>query len=243
MSTGIHASVVSHGHGTMVEHVVGELLGCPEVQFITITLNIPERLEFPQDTRITVASNPVPRGYGANHNAAWVGSTAPFFCVLNPDLRLVSNPFPALLAAMQDIRLAASAPVITDADGKREDSARKFPTVASLLRKALGRDNGTYATEREAADPDWLAGMFLMLSSSAFREVGGFDERYFLYYEDVDLCWRLRRRGHAVRQVLEVTAIHDARRASRKDWRHARWHLASMARFLARSGLARAAAC
>lgn len=234
MSTGIHASVVSHGHGTMVEHLAVELLGCPEVQSVTITLNVPERLDFPQDVRITVVSNPVPRGYGTNHNAAWAGSTALFYCALNPDVRLSGNPFPALLAAMQDSSVAACAPIINAVNGRREDSARKFPTMASLLRKALIRDNGTHDTRHEVSDPDWLAGMFLLLRSSAFREVGGFDEKYFLYYEDVDLCWRLRSRGHAVRQVQEVTAVHDARRASRKDQRHARWHLASMARFLTR---------
>jgi N-acetylglucosaminyl-diphospho-decaprenol L-rhamnosyltransferase len=235
MSDLVHASIVSHGHGEMVEQLVGEMLDCPEVGHVTITLNVPESLDLPQDPRITMTANSSPRGYGANHNAALSASTAPFSCVLNPDLRLGGNPFPALVSAMQDGQVAACAPVIAAPDGRREDSARKFPTVVGLLSKAIGRDDGTYPTAQEAGDPDWLAGMFLLLRASALSEVGGFDERYFLYYEDVDLCWRLRRRGYLLRQVQEVAITHDARRASRSNWHHAWWHLGSMARFLARS--------
>jgi N-acetylglucosaminyl-diphospho-decaprenol L-rhamnosyltransferase len=68
-----------------------------------------------------------------------------------------------------------------------------------------------------------------------FRELRGFDERYFLYYEDVDLCRRLRKRGYEVVLVPSASAVHDARRESHRNLRHLSWHLASIARFL-RSG-------
>ena len=229
------ASIVSHGHGAMVANLVSDLLECLEVAKIVITQNVPEKIDYPADRRIEIICNDVPRGYGANQNAAFAKVTTPFFCVLNPDIRLDGNPFPLLLETLLDWRMAACAPVITKPDGEREDSARKFPTAISLVGKALGLGDGTYPDTAGTLNPDWLAGMFLLVSSSAFREVGGFDENYFLYYEDVDLCWRLRRRGYELRQVMDAGAVHDARRASRRDWQHARWHLASMARFLARS--------
>jgi len=231
----VTASIVSHGHGSMVTELATDLLACPDIAQIIITQNIPEETLYPNDGKITVLRSKAPRGYGANQNAAFAQVSTPFFCVLNPDIRLEGNPFPALLDALLDVRVAASAPVITGPDGKAEDSARKFPTLTSLLLKAVGMVDGTYDNPRERGNADWLAGMFLLLRSAAFRGVGGFDEDYYLYYEDVDLCWRLRRGGHAVRQVQTVKAIHDARRASRRDWRHARWHLASMGRFLERS--------
>lgn len=219
----------------MVADLTKDLLGCPEVTKIVVTQNVPEDEHYPADARIEVIRNRIVRGYGANQNAALLDAATPFLCVLNPDIRLTGNPFPPLLEAFRDGRIAASAPVIARPDGEREDSARKFPTALSLVGKALGLGDGTYGEDAGALNPDWLAGMFLLLRSSAFREVGGFDEKYFLYYEDVDLCWRLRRRGHELRQVMNVNAVHDARRASRRDWQHARWHIASMARFLARS--------
>jgi len=231
----VTASIVSHGHGLVVASLVDDLLGCPQISRIVITQNVVEAVEYPTDQRLEVCSNKAPRGYGANQNAAFEGVTTPYFCVLNPDIRLEENPFPALLDVLQESKVAASAPVIVTPAGKREDNAREFPTVPGLVAKAVGHRDGTYTSPHESSDPDWLAGMFLLLKSSALREVAGFDERYFLYYEDVDLCWRLRRAGYNLRQVQSAKAVHNARRASRRDWQHARWHLASMARFLLRS--------
>jgi N-acetylglucosaminyl-diphospho-decaprenol L-rhamnosyltransferase len=219
----------------MVAALAGDLLQCPEISQILITRNIPEDEDYPTDDSIRIRRNGGARGYGANQNAALRDATTPFLCVLNPDIRLSGNPFPALLGSMHDPQLAACAPIITAPDGIKEDSARKFPTAPGLIAKALGLGDGTYADTAGTLNPDWLAGMFLLLRASSFRDVSGFDEKYFLYYEDVDLCWRLRRRGYELRQVREAVAVHDARRASRRDRRHARWHLASMARFLARS--------
>jgi len=231
----VTASIVSHGHGAMVADLVADLRRCDEVKRIIVTLNVPEEWSFPEDACVDLRRNAKPHGYGRNQNQALHGVDTPFVCVLNPDVRLSKNPFPALLAAMEDHRLAACAPVVTTPEGSPEDSARKFPTLPDLLGKSLGLHDGTYATPSEARNPDWLAGMFLLVRASAWREVGGFDARYHLYYEDVDLCWRLRHRGYALRQVQDVSVVHSARRASRRDWNHARWHLASMARFLARS--------
>jgi N-acetylglucosaminyl-diphospho-decaprenol L-rhamnosyltransferase len=219
----------------MVAGLAEDLLGCPEIAKIVITQNIQEDEHYPADPRIEVIRNRIACGYGANQNAALLAATTPFLCVLNPDIRLSDNPFPFLIRELDNPQLAACAPVITTQDGTREDSARKFPTAAGLLGKGLGLGDGTYSTVAEAKNPDWLAGMFILLRASIFRDVGGFDEKYFLYYEDVDLCWRLRRRGCELRQVQNVSVTHDARRASRRDWQHARWHLASMGRFLARS--------
>jgi GT2 family glycosyltransferase len=219
----------------MVADLTKDLLDCPEVTKVVITQNVPEDERYPADARIEVVRNRIARGYGANQNTALLDAATPFLCVLNPDIRLTGNPFPLLLEPLRDGAIAASAPVIARPDGETEDSARKFPTALGLVGKALGLGDGTYRDTAGTLNPDWLAGMFLLLRSSAFRGVGGFDENYFLYYEDVDLCWRLRSRGHELRQVMNVSAVHDARRASRRDWQHARWHLASMMRFLARS--------
>lgn len=219
----------------MVARLVEDLLSCPQVARIIVTQNVAEDAKYAVDPKLTLRTNDAMRGYGANQNAAFADVLTPFFCVLNPDIRIEGNPFPELLAALDDGQVAASAPVITSPDGKLEDSARKFPTFLSLLGKAAALCDGTYSIAADRTNPDWLAGMFLLLRSSTFREIHGFDEKYFLYYEDVDLCWRLRKRGYSVRQIQEKTAIHDARRTSRRDSQHARWHLASMARFLWRS--------
>jgi N-acetylglucosaminyl-diphospho-decaprenol L-rhamnosyltransferase len=229
----VTASIVSHGHGQMVARLVDDLLGCPEVSRIVVTQNIAEDVECPSDSRLDIRGNAAQRGYGANHNAALPDATTPFVCVLNPDIRFQGNPFPALLRSFDDQSVALSAPKIVSPDGLTEDSARRFPTFSSLAAKAFGKDDGTYSdTTAGLFNPDWLAGMFLLMRREAFVKVGGFDEKFYLYYEDVDLCWRLRRAGYQIFQDRSVSVTHDARRESRRSLRFAKWHLTSMARYL-----------
>jgi N-acetylglucosaminyl-diphospho-decaprenol L-rhamnosyltransferase len=230
----IAASIVSHGHGAMVRCLAEDLLGCPEVTRVVITQNIPEQTTYSEDARVEVIRNTTPRGYGANQNAAFAATKTPFFCVLNPDIRLTGNSFAQLLGAFNDPSVALAGPKIVAPDGLEEDSARKFPTSRDLIGKAFGRHDGTYADQPASGlrYPDWLAGMFLLLRTEAFQKVGGFDEKFFMYYEDVDLCWRLRRDGCQIVQDRSVCVIHDARRESRRSLKFARWHLASMARYL-----------
>lgn len=114
-----------------------------------------------------------------------------------------------------------------------QKTARLFPTAGKLLGKLFGGSTGPdYPTDRGPMGVDWIAGMFLLFRSEAFRSVHGFDERYFLYYEDVDLCRRLRRRGDRVVYVPDAEVVHDARRASHRDLAQMRHHVASIVRYL-----------
>lgn len=232
----IAVSIVSHGHGAMVERLAAALLACPEVAQLLVTRNIPEALALPADGRLQVIDNAAPKGFGANHNAAFAHCAQPFFCPLNPDIELDGNPFPALLAALERDGAALAAPLVRAPDGGVEDSIRHFPTPGGLLRKALGRGDGRYRLPADGADfhPEWVAGMFMLFRSDAYGRLGGFDEGYFLYYEDVDICVRLWRQGFKVLACPAVGVVHDARRDSRRSLRHLRWHLASMARYFRR---------
>lgn len=230
-------SIVSHGQGMLVDQLLRDLEAVVRVPFtVLLTLNIPEAepdavaaSRFP----LRVMRNSRPRGFGANHNAAFKLAEAGYFCVINPDVRLRADPFPALLAELADTRLGVAAPVVADPAGRMEPSARYFPTPLSLLRKAvLGAPAAEYAIGSAAQAVDWVSGVFMLFNSETYARVHGFDERYFLYYEDVDLCARLRRAGYAVRLVPAAGVTHDARRDSHRNLRYLRWHLASMLRFL-----------
>jgi N-acetylglucosaminyl-diphospho-decaprenol L-rhamnosyltransferase len=230
----IAVSIVSHGHGDMVARLVGQLLAFPEVAQIILTLNVPESVALPDDARLTVIGNVRPKGFGANHNAAFVHCTQTFYCSLNPDIEFDRNSFPVLSAALGDQRVALVAPLVKSPDGKIEDSMRRFPTLVSLLVKALGGSDGRYVVCEGQANfaPEWVAGMFMLFRSRDFHDLGGFDERFFLYYEDVDICARLWQKGMKILACPKVSVIHDARRDSRRSLRHLRWHLGSMVRFL-----------
>ena len=182
----------------------------------------PGGLTFP----IRLIDNPSPKGFGANHNAAFKIATGDYFCVLNPDIRLKENPFPALIALAEQTAVGVVAPRIVNTSGLREDSARRFPTPRELLRKALG---GKSEVVTDA--PDWVAGMFMLFPAPVFRAMGGFDKRFFLYYEDVDLCARLALAGYKRLVCPDVAVVHDARRSSHRRLRYAAMHMRSILRF------------
>jgi GT2 family glycosyltransferase len=230
----ISVSIISHGHGAMAERLVESLLKyCPEVTEIFVTRNIPELLAIVPCDRVILIDNIFPKGFAENHNAAFRLCGQPFFCPLNPDIELTENPFPGLLLAMNRTGAELVAPIVRKPGGSIDDSVRSFPTLFSLARKAFGGDDGRYLVVDGQAEfhPEWVAGMFMLFNSPAFARLGGFDERFFLYYEDVDICARAWKQGMKITACPKVSVIHDARRDSHRNPVHLCWHLASMARY------------
>lgn len=228
-------SIVSHRQLDLVHCLLDSLKEyCPHLAIeVLLTINVPEPAPF--DTQaypfpVSVFCNPGPRGFGENHNAAFGRSAGTYFCVLNPDVRLVADTFSVLIASLS-AAVGVAAPRIINSRGEIEDSARQFPVPGEIFAKVFGGKPALPPQGGAMSEPDWVAGMFMLFPREVFRKIGGFDERYFLYYEDVDICARLRLAGYRVILCPEVSVIHDARRTSHRNLRYMRWHLASMARF------------
>ena len=235
----ISISIVSHGQGALVKNLLSDLsTHCATPLEVILTINIGENLPFSAADfgfPIRVVKNAAIKGFGANHNAAFRHVKAPFFCVLNPDIRLENDPFPVLLGALDDVGIGVAAPKRLSPGGKIEDSARRFPAPLFILKKTLGMARKLdYEIGDVPVRPEWVAGMFMLFRSEIFQKLCGFDERYFLYYEDVDLCLRLRRLGYDVLLMPQASAVHDARRQSHRSIRYLLWHASSLLRFLYR---------
>lgn len=235
-TSAVAVSVVSHGHGAMVSTLVARLLECQEVSQVIVTLNIPEALQLPDDQRLLVVKNALPQGFGANHNAAFLLSETPFFCVLNPDVTFESNPFLTLLKAFEIESVSLTVPVVVNAGGDVEDSLRYFLTPWRMLKRVLKMSSGAYTVNPRCSllYPEWAAGMFMLFRREAFSKLQGFDESYFMYCEDADICTRLWATGGQLVAVPGAVVIHQAQRASRRSLRHLSWHVASMMRYIGR---------
>lgn len=234
----ITASIVSHGHGAEVEQLLSDLatLGEPRLRRVIVTVNVPEA-ELPARSRrqawpfeLQWIDNARPAGFGANHNHAFaldqqLGPSA-LFAVLNPDLRLRVNPFAALIDALRtDARAGLAYPVQRDAAGRLQDHERRWPTPARLLaRYVLGRRHEVGVGQV----PDWVNAAFLLLRREAHAEVHGFDERYHMYCEDVDLCLRLQAAGWRLARADAAVVEHAAQRGSHRQLQHLVWHLRSL---------------
>lgn len=238
MQPDLTISIVSHGQSALVSTLLDDLAKHVDTPLrVILTVNIPESAEIwagrTYPFEIEVIRNPVRKGFGANHNAALALAHTGLFCVLNPDIRLRSNPFPTLFATLADQKTGVVAPLVTDPDLVPEDHARDFPSLFALAAKAFGhRPHTPPPSGVEIYHPDWVAGMFMLFRAQTLRSLEGFDEGYFLYYEDVDLCARLRERGLEVTVCPAASVIHAARRESRRNLRYAFWHLRSALRFL-----------
>jgi N-acetylglucosaminyl-diphospho-decaprenol L-rhamnosyltransferase len=230
-------SIVSHGHGKHVAALLADLAREIDVpaEYI-LTLNVPEderALGLESIESLTIVRNAAPRGFGANHNAAFLRATSPVFAIVNPDIRLEDFHLPRLLSGLRETNVGLCGPLVRNSAGCLEDSARYFPSLFRIFRRTvLGRRDPDYPVDGQNRAVDWMAGMFLLFRSAAYAEVDGFDERYFMYLEDADICRRLWRQGWQVLQVQDATVIHDAQRASHRDLRHLSWHLRSLARFI-----------
>jgi len=233
----LSVSIVSHLQAAMVKELLGDLARfCPAYPLeVILTLNMPEPLDFEVAGfrfPVVLQHNATPQGFGANHNQAFGLASGDFFCVLNPDIRFSANPFPALMACLADHSVGVAAPLVLNADGAIEDSARRFPTPLKIVCKALGVCRGIdYPISNCEILPDWVGGMCLLFRRAAYQQLGGFDQRYFLYYEDVNLCARLGLSGLKVVLSPKAWVVHHAQRTSRRKFKYLAWHVQSMLRF------------
>jgi N-acetylglucosaminyl-diphospho-decaprenol L-rhamnosyltransferase len=233
----ITVSVVSHGQWHLVSQLLTDLRShCNSTTIeLILTLNIPEVVTLDQadyDFSVRIIRNPQPKGFGANHNAAFAQANGQFFCVINPDIRFTSCPFSNLLACFSDSSVGIAAPLVLSPEGQPEDSARRFPTPWKILGKLKTRhDRPDYSLDGGMVPVDWCAGMLLLFPANVYANLRGFDERYFLYYEDVDICSRLTLSGFKVVMSADTHVVHHAQRSSHRQIRYMFWHVRSILRF------------
>ena len=140
-----------------------------------------------------------------------------------------------MMPRFDDPRVALVAPALRLLDDTIQDSARVTPSPFNLLaRRFLDPRSGEVKT---AGDVDWIVAAFYLIRRSAWEDIGGFDEGYFLYFEDVDICHRLHERGWRLYFDPEVVIQHAHQGASRKTLlgKAVRTHLRSAGRFFVRN--------
>ncbi|HEY6242097.1 MAG TPA: glycosyltransferase, partial [Burkholderiales bacterium] len=155
----VSISVVSHGQARLVASLLADVAAHVRTPIeVILTLNLPEVLPFDPARfafPLRIVENAAPKGFAANQNAAFRASRGGFFCVLNPDIRIERDPFPELLKCFLDPAVGVAAPLIRNPAGSIEDSARRFPTPLSILRKAfLRRSSLEYSVEDAPAHPE-----------------------------------------------------------------------------------------
>lgn len=240
-SVNITISVVSHGQMDLITLLMRDVqMHCQGLRLeLILTLNIGESITFEEKDffyPIRIIQNAIPKGFGANHNQAFLVAQGDYFCVVNPDIRLNDCPFSELISCLSDPKVGVVAPLVFGASGELEDSARHFPTPLKILHKAFKKSRcSDYIMGNECMAVDWVGGMFMVFPSGVFKKLRGFDETYFLYYEDVDICARLCLLDLRAMVNPGARVVHHAQRSSHRHMKYLRWHLSSMLRFFTSS--------
>jgi GT2 family glycosyltransferase len=160
-------------------------------------------------------------GFGHANNRGLETANARYVLFLNPDTEFLDGSLADLVAALDrrpEVGLAGVRQV--DRSGALAPSIRRFPSAANMLAEALGVEKVPGARrvlgEREL-DPavynretpcDWTSGSFMIARREALERSGGFDERFFLFAEETDLCWRVKQAGWQVMHMPQVTIRH-----------------------------------
>lgn len=167
----------------------------------------------------TVIRAEVNEGFARANNRALRTVDTDFALILNPDARLTASTVPELLSAADHLSGAvAFGPKTVYEDGRPQVSFGPDLSLASEYRQrklVRGVKSGEPraleefgALAAEGREVDWISGSCMLLRMSAAREAGFFDERYFLYEEDADLCLRLRKAGGKVMFIPRAVVIH-----------------------------------
>jgi len=169
---------------------------------------------------IAVVEPPANVGYAAAANRGTARTTAPIVAVCNADVVVARGAGAAMLAAFADESIGAAGPCVRNLDGSVYPSVRRDPGLLDATGHAVfglvwpgnpftRRYRELDADPSMARDVDWASGAALWLRRAAVDAVGGWDEGFFMYLEDVDVGWRLRQAGWRVRYVpaAEVTHI------------------------------------
>ena len=245
-------SVDSHGHAEQVQTLLAQLAKAPAgiIDKVVVTLNVPEEHSGWESDQVQLVQNRRPKGFGANHNHAFSLCTSPYFCVVNPDIELRACPrtkasgqvladeelghgvrhiFDALARALSAPgmpRVALAYPGQCLPDGVPLDFARPLVTPLALFKRKF---SGFTNSAQGHAVADWVSGAFMAFQTDVFAGVKGFDERYYMYCEDVDICLRLRLAGYTM-AMAEVSVVHHTQRRTLKSAQHLIWHVRSLLR-------------
>ena len=234
----VAAVVVSHGHPQEVARSLPALSA--QVDELVVIANIPGSVP----DSIDAVHNAAPRGFGANLNSGFARTSAELLVAANPDAIPEDGAVGVLRTFMEEHpRCGVAGPRMVFPDGGWQPSRRRFPTVTGTvvrrtpLRLLVPQRRHFHLDEAPPEEPvpaDWMLGGFLMLRRAMLDELGGFDEGYRLYGEDIDLAYRAMRAGWERWYVPAAVVRHEHQAETDKRWltRRTLWHWAGIVRFV-----------
>jgi GT2 family glycosyltransferase len=243
----ITASVVLFNESLeTLEKTVDSFLKTPLEKKLFLIDNSPKNslekyFKHPEIEYIFVGKN---TGFGAGHNIILDTINSEFHLILNPDVVFSSEVIPALIKTLkEEPSVSFVTPKVLYPNKEVQKVCRKHPTISGLLNRRLRLSkNGSMSNEYKDQDferrfyPDFIHGCFMLFKTIDFQNLKGFDARYFLYFEDADICRKIDLVGKNKLYYPEVQITHQYRRGSSKSMKLFFYHLSSALRYFLKWG-------
>lgn len=244
----VFIALVSHNHSELINdiNVLSGLLDTFKIVVKSNTSN-DDFSKFNEHDNFHWLNSNYGKGFGSNNNYIFnycineLDAVADdIFIVLNPDVIVDKNSILSLIKHMiQDGVSLSAINLFKDSNYQIFDnSIRKYPRLIDLTLSLVTGKNKTLLDKSNIISPidiEWAAGSFLCFKIGHYKALSGFDESYFMYCEDIDICFRSNEMGCKVRYYPFIKAIHLAQHANRRIFsKHFFWHLSSAIRFIAK---------
>lgn len=198
-----------------------------------------DKFDHPEIEYIFIGKN---IGFGAAHNKVIdkIKNLSSYHLVLNPDVTFQPNVISNLINKFKvDKKIALISPKVLFPNGKHQYTSRRYPTFSELVIRRLSFLNTVFPSiikkgeyrDRDLSqsfEPEFLHGCFLLFKTKAFNKLKGFDERYFLYMEDVDICRKLDKLDWGKLYFPDVEITHVLKKRSLKNFKLFTYHTISV---------------
>ena len=200
--------------------------------------------------QVKIVQNVEPLGFGENNNKGVMASVGDSIAIINPDIILRDDGIDKICKKLEETKEnVIYAPQLLNPDGTVQYSVRSFITLRMFMRRLLSKGNDDNVSNEmvkylckdidvdKTQTVDWAMGAALFMSRNTYAKLGGFDQRYFLYMEDEDMCLRAWKMNIPVIYYPEAKMIHNHLRGSSKLGKKTLMHFKSIFTFFRRHGL------
>ncbi|WP_051035821.1 glycosyltransferase family 2 protein [Photobacterium marinum] len=242
----IHICIINHNHDELITKK-SMLSDLSERYNIVIKSNTPATESLKRyccDSNIVLLDKSYGYGFSKNNNYVFnylnsknLISTNDHFIVMNPDVEIESDSIEKLVTLFNKNNTdIGTINLFRDKEYSLYDnSIKQFPSVLTpwlALVKTSRNDTYDKKAINKPCEIDWAAGSFLIFKAAIFEKLGGFDEDFFMYFEDVDICKRAAEEGYKITYFPSIRAIHYAAFANRNIFSKAfKWYLTSYSRY------------
>ncbi|EKZ8659986.1 glycosyltransferase family 2 protein [Vibrio alginolyticus] len=248
----VYISVVSHGHYDFIKNL-NVLNNLNEKFTVIIKDNLCDNnlQKYCKENSLNYIDTEAGLGFGANNNRVFLYcknilgmKSNDIFIVLNPDVIINADDIERVSKKISSgFDLVGINLYKDEGFSVYDNSVRYYPTLLSFFKSFIGMGNNTIIDKGSISSDirvDWFAGSFMAFKASHYEKLSGFDEGYFMYCEDIDICHRSRLIGKSAIYSPDIKAVHKAQHKNRNIFtKHFLWHVKSSLRFLIKKNLAR----